>query len=496
METANSDFKVTAMIWFEGLKRHLKMIVITFVIIFTASAVYIMKLPNVYHAETRILVNPQKVSDKYVSSAVSMGATERLNTLSQQVLSTSRLEAIFDDFNLFPKLRGKVGHQELIDRMRHNIGIELKQSSDGPSSFTLSYEGDSPQEVAGVTNRLAESFIAWNLHDREQEAQGTTEFLESELVESKAKLDALEQQLRVYKLDHLGELPDQLQANIQTLSRLQIQLQANVEARSNLDRDAAIGSFEQESVLSSRGTVTPVSARQRLSTQVDAARRDLAELNKRYTPEHPDVQEKRRELDELEAQLTQARDIASTGAPVAKSTEPVDPRGQLMVTERSHLLAAQRDIEGQISRYQSRVDAEPIREQEISQLLRDYDTARQHYALLLEKSYSAQMASELERKQQGGSFTLLDIARIPDAPVGPKRLALMVGAFFFSLFAGIGIGVALELSDPSIKSEAQLREALPGIPLLGLTPRLSSRDSKPKIVSPKQLTARRQDAHV
>lgn len=130
----------------------------------------------------------------------------------------------------------------------------------------------------------------------------------------------------------------------------------------------------------------------------------------------------------------------------------------------------QRKIQGSIGLYQSRIDSAPVREQEISQLLRDYGTARDHYRALLEKTYSAQMAAQLEQEQQGGNFTMLDKARVPEAPIGPKRIPLLLGAFFFAIAAGIGVALLAETLDNTVKSEAELRDCLPDIPLLGTTP--------------------------
>jgi len=453
---------------FGALKYHLRLILIVLAVVFVGSAIYIQRMPNVYRAQTQILVNPQRVSDKYVSSAVSMGANERLNTLSQQILSSTRLEKILEDFGLFPKLRGKISREELIERMRKNIGIELKHNSDGLSAFTLSYTGDSAEEVAAVANKLADSFITWNLHDREQEAQGTTAFLANELTTTKSQLDGLEEQLRLYKMKHLGELPDQLQANMQALSRLQVELQSNTEAQSRLDHEALLAaSMAPEAAPHSQG-IAP-SARQRLLSERQTAQADLSELRKHYTDSFPDVVKKQAEVQALNERIAATPDVDTTA--IASDSQPTsNPQLQLIRRDRARLLNEQRNIQMAINRYQSRVDSSPVREQEIAQLLRDYDTARDHYRSLLEKNYSAQMAAQLEHQQQGGSFTMLDYARIPDAPAGPKRVPLLLGAFFLALIAGMGTAFVSEMMDSTVKSELELRDCLPGIPLLGITP--------------------------
>ncbi len=456
------------------LRRHLLLACGVAVAVFAVAAIYVVQMPDVYQAATRILVNPQRVSDKYVSSTVSMGSNERLNTLSQQVLSSTRLEAIVEELNLFAAQRRTLGQEQVLDTMRHHIAIELKQSSDGPSSFTITYTGQSAQEVAAVTNRLAASFIGSNLHDREQEAQGTTAFLSKELGSTKAQLDGFEEQLRIYKLQHLGELPDQLPASMQTLSRLQVQLQANIDAQSRLDHEAFLAKVEP---FAGSGASPAISPHQQLFARDAQARRELVELRLRYTAQFPNVVSKQEEVRRLDAQLEKASipaapaQLESTAAAIANDS---DPRLQLIAGDRTRLGREQRQIEKEISGYQARVNAAPIREQEISQLLRDYDTAKEHYRSLLDKTYSAQMATELERRQEGGSFTMLDPARIPDAPVGPNRMALLAGCFLLAVGVGAGAGTLREVMDGSMKSESDLREAFPGVPLLGVTPHVNA----------------------
>ncbi len=466
--------------WIGALRRHLRLVTAVAVLVFAAGAVYILRMPDVFQAATRILVNPQRVSDKYVSSTDSMDSSARLNTLSQQVLSSTRLQAIVDELNLFPALRRTNGREQVLEIMRKHIAIELKQSADGPSSFTITYTGGSAREVAAVTNRLAASFIDSNLNEREQEAQGTTDFLAKELADTKSQLDGFEEQLRVYKLQHLGELPDQMDANMQTLSRLQLQLQANTEAQSRLDHEAFLAKAEPETVLGSSSAAGP-SPRQQLQARDAQAHHELAELRARYTDEFPDVLSKQEEVRTLDAQLAH---LPAAAPAIGIAAAPADPRQELIARDRARLAAEQRTIEAQIDSYQARVNSAPIREQEISQLLRDYGTAKDHYRSLLDKTYSAQMATELERRQQGGSFTMLDPARAPDAPTGPDRPALLTGWLLLSLAAGAGAAVLREMTDSSVRSEAELREALPDIPLLGVTPRLlvSSPQTSPPFV--------------
>ena len=452
-------------------------------LVLIVGTVFVMRLPNIYTAETRILVNPQKVSDQYVSSAVSMNSTERLNTLGQQILSSTRLQSIIEELHLFPKLQGKMGREQIVDLMRSKISIDLKQSSDGPSSFRLSYTGESPAEVAAVTNHLAESFVQWNLHDREQEAQGTTAFLNEQLRTTKAQLDDLEARLRSYKMQHLGQLPDQLQANLQALSRLQLELQANLDAQNRIDHESFLArtAVTQPLVPGVVPAESGLSPAQQLAVRDTQLHRELDELEQRYTARHPDVLAKQAEVREADAQLARVTAHESGQAPRAATGDTASPDSRIVLTPQMQLLARdrtrlqteQRRIEGELAQYQAEVNATPVREQEMAQLLRDYDTAKEHYRSLLEKSYSAQMAAQLEHEQQGGSFTILDPAQVPDAPVGPKRPALLFGVLLLALGSALAMALIREALDTTIKSEHDLRGRVQGLTVLGFVPNVS-----------------------
>jgi uncharacterized protein involved in exopolysaccharide biosynthesis len=298
------------------------------------------------------------------------------------------------------------------------------------------------------------------------------------LKQSKSELDGLEEQLRVYKLQHLGELPDQMEANMQTLSRLQIQLQANVEAQSRLDHEAFLA--QADSTASDIPSQSSIPSPHQQLVQRDAqAHRELTELKSRYTDSFPEVVAKQQDVNALDAQLehsTAQSDVKTASSNAAKA--PENPRLQLIEHDRSVLANERRQIESGINSYQSRVDASPIREQEIAQLLRDYDTAKEHYKSLLEKTYSAQMAAELEHQQEGGTFTMLDPARTPDLPIGPNRPALIGGFTVFALFLGIGAAALRELLDSTVKSEASLSRLLPDVPILGVVPQLVKSPAK------------------
>ena len=249
MNQATNNGTMDQLLAFWNTVRHYRgWIFLGTVVFFLAGATFVLLLPDHYKATTTILVDPQKVPEKYVSPTVSYDPGQRLSTISQQVLSVTRLQQIIDDMQLYPELRGKAPREELIELMRKDITITVKQgSSVGLSAFTIEYEGRRRENVARVANQLAASFIDWNVKNREQQAQDTTEFLDAQLKEAKQNLEEQEAKVSAFKMRHLGEMPEQQSANLQALSQLQAQFQANGESLNRLEVERTLLSRGLES---------------------------------------------------------------------------------------------------------------------------------------------------------------------------------------------------------------------------------------------------------
>lgn len=435
-----------------------------------ASIVIIAKLPDQYKATTTILVDPQQIPDRYVASTITADPAERLNTLTQQVLSETRLSAIIAEMDLYPELRHGP-HEQVVEEMRKHLTVQVKQSSSqGLSSFTIAYQGDSPVLVAAVANRLAQSFIEWNLKTREERAEQTTQFLSAQLEEAKKALQEQEEKLRVFKMQHLGEMPDQLPANLQALSRLQAAQQANADHLNRLDQEKQLLIRLPEAA--QEGAPAELSPRARLELEQRQLTNNVWDLKKKYTSSHPDVIAAEKRLQEVEAQL-KALPRAALDPPKENSSTSV--RLDLLEHERQRVLQDQQRIQAQTEKYQDKVDAVPRREQQLSELTRDYEISKDHYRSLLEKTLSAEMATELEHKQEGERFTIMDPARRPDHPFRPNRLALMSASLAGSFCLVAGILVFRDSISASLNNEKELKEILPAsVVILGSIPQITT----------------------
>jgi polysaccharide chain length determinant protein (PEP-CTERM system associated) len=468
------------------------------------------QMPDVYSSETVILVDPQKVPDSYVKATVTGDVRNRLGTLSQQILSATRLQKIIDNLNLYPVERKTMPREDVITEMRKDISVNVLSDFGGGQdlqAFRIKYSGRDPRLVAQVTNELASLFIEENLKAREQQATGTTEFLENQLQETRKALEAQEAKLKEFKLKHIGEMPEQQAATLQVLGQLQSQLQ--------LESDA-LGRAEQQrtyiqSMLAQSAPVVDVDEfdgkPQQQSINAPAPKQSplgvlkarLAALQGRYSDLHPEIQRLKRQIADEEAK--EGKEVASASAlPAAAPAAPpsaapspqaarkipvppkyVNPVLEAQLRSMDAEIKKHKDEQLRLSRlvasYTAKVEAIPVREQQIADLARDYEISKAHYSQLLEKQLSAQTATQLEIRQKGEKFSILDPAQPAERPSRPNRLLINVAGAVVGLGLGLLMALATEFLGMSITSPDQIT-ASTGIQVLEVIPIISTHADK------------------
>jgi succinoglycan biosynthesis transport protein ExoP len=478
MNTSIAELPITQVLeYLQTARRHKWWVYLMTVGLMLPAFVGIALLPNKYKATTTVEVDPQKVPEQFVSELVRVSPLDRLQTISQEVLSETRLQQIIDQWDLYPQMRRKSPREATIEQMRSDITIDVKQSGGGLAIFSITYLGKDPALVANVTNQLASDFIEWNLKSREQHAVGTTEFLNTQLQEAKAVLEEQETKLRQYKMSHLGELPQQQEAILHNLSGLQAELQTNAGNLNRLDEERLFLTQLPESVSMSGGNPQPVSDRARLEIEKNQLEARLSELHRRYTDEFPEVKEVVRRLNYVNESLTALPEGKPSETSTPRSTKPTTTGLRLEVIGRDmqRLKEEQKRIREQIANYQAKVEAIPRREQELKDITRDYDISKGRYDSLLSKNYSADMSNDLDSQQKGQRFIILDPARVPQRPFRPNRLKLMAAASFMSFLCSVVLVIVKEYLDPRVKTEREIRVAFPEpIPMLAAVPHIQS----------------------
>lgn len=461
------------------------------------------RLPNVYSSETLILVDPQKVPDSYVRATVTGDVRNRLGTLSQQILSATRLQRIIETLNLYPEERKKLAREDVITKMRSDVNVNVASNfgaAQDLQAFRITYSGADPRLVARVTNELASLFIEENLKAREQQATGTTEFLENQLEGTRKDLETQESKLKDFKLRHLGEMPEQQISNIQILGQLQSQLQVESES---LNRSEQQKSYVQSLLIQSAPAVdlddgrkvgpTPSAGSSPGPNRAPATnplKTRLSDLLAKYTEDHPDVRRLRKQIAEEEAKVSAATtatvaeakpdlvesppseaqlERSTTAAQVSRYNPVLQSQLNTLDAEiAKHKEDVQR-LSKSIAGYRARLEAMPLREQEMTSLVRDYETAKTHYNQLMEKQMSAQTATQLEIRQKGEKFEVLDPAQPAEKPSRPNRSLINGAGSLAGLLLGLVLAIGTEFLGLSITSAEDVAAAT-GLPVLEVIP--------------------------
>ena len=457
-------------------------------------------LPPRYQSSTLILVEQPTMPKDYVTPNVSDDLQERMQSITQQILSRTRLLHIIDQFNLYAGDHGDRLPDDKVDRMRKDIDIELvRDARNQITAFNVSFSSPDPHLAQQVTSELTNLFINENLEVRQQQSEGTTQFLEDQLESARKSLAEQEDKIRQFKGLHVGEMPGQLASNLQILSGLQSQLQNDQDALNAANQQhvylqTLVEQYRalQASTKAPDGTVTPVGL-PALDQELEKQKAQLADLRSHYTDRHPDVRKLKDQVaqtekmrDQLLASLkTKSTDgVAEAGdsaAPAGPSTDPnqasmsLQLQGQLR-SNQVEISNRERDIatlKAKIDDYQARLNQEPIREQQLADLTRGYDQSKANYDDLLKKKNESQMATSMELLQQGERFRVVDAPSFPEKPVFPNRLK----------FCGIGLGVgiafglfvagALEMFDRRAYDEQELKSLIP-VAILAEIPEVAS----------------------
>lgn len=468
-------------------RRRLWLIVVPTLVLPIVTYMVSLKIPNRYTSQTLVLVEQQKIPDSFVKPVVSEVLNQRLATMQEQILSRSRLQPIIEKYGLYKNDFGKVPIEDILDRMRKLISVKPIESEAGNRDevpgFYVSFTSDNPRTAQQVCGEITSMFIEENLKGRQELAQGTTEFLISQLDEAKRKLDEQDASLAAFKSKYLNQLPGRDETNLTMLSSLNGQLDALTQTITQAQQQKTY----LESLLAQQ--VTAWKSKQEegggdpddLEKRRAALQAQLLDLQARYTPDHPDVIKTKAAIVQIDKKIAAPGEalVAQTKASTKKSTaiEPTDIV-QLRLSIRQvdssikSKIAQQERIQDDIKTYQSRIQLSPMVEEQYKKLTRDYQTAQTFYDELLNKKRQSEMATELERQQQGQQFRVMDPPNLPEKPTFPNRLMITLGGLAGGIALGASSAVLLEFRDQSLRTEKDVIAALrlpmlASIPILG-----------------------------
>ena len=514
------------------LRRRKKGFLITFLLIFLAATGVAFVLPPIYLSQSTILVEAQQIPDDYVKSTITSYVEERLQGITQRIMSRTRLMEIMNQFNLYPEMRDRYTTEDILEKMREDIKLEtisadiIDRKTGRPSTatiaFSLSYQGKNPGTTQKVANVLTSLYLEENLKSREQRATNTTEFLEREQQNVRARIDTLEDNLSRFKIAHAGELPENSALNIQAITRMERDLdQLNTQLRTLKERKIYLGGqlavvepFEKPEIKED----PEMQKRMHLENR----RLELIALQTTLSEKHPDIKRLKKEIRELEMQVGQegdpearARSIAAMEKELAEKKGRLGPKHPDVVSLSKKLVALRETPEGsekenpgknqrreapdnpayinlmtqiattdmelksltqekdglknRLEAYQRRLEKAPEVENKYLNLNRNHENAKAMYNDISQKLMEARVSQGMEEAQQGERFTITDPAQFPEKPYKPNRLAIILIGFVLGLGAGVGVGAVGESLNSSIKTADELRK-LSGVPVFSVIP--------------------------
>jgi len=440
-------------------------------------------LPNKFKSQTLVLIEQPTVSAKIVDSLDSTDINQRLSSMQQQILSRSRLEPIIRQFNLYPQDVNRKSMDELVLRLQKAIEVTpilpmAETRAQQLPGFYVAVTMDNAKNAQEVCTAITSMFIEQSIRQRQEHSETTTNFLAQELASAKASLDDQDAKLAAFKSRYMGELPEDEPTNLNLLTGLTSQLDASTQALARAQQDKTFN----ESLLSQQVSAWQSSQTghdpETLEQQLIAAQAHLAQLEISYTNDYPDVIKAKADIANLQKKIAESSDgpskVTGSSKGPKSSAEPAQIQQLRAQVHNDDLMIVaktkeQEQIRKQIAMYQERVQSSPAVEQQYKELTRGYQTALDSYNDLQKKRDNSEMAVNLERKQEGEQFSVLDPANLPDKPSFPNRPLFALGGLAGGLGLGLGIAFFLEMKDSSFKTERDVEFAL-HLPVLAMVP--------------------------
>jgi len=479
----------------------------------------------IYESSSTILIEEQQIPADFVRSTVTGFADQRIQSLTQQILSRTKLQDIIQQFNLYPELKEKLTREEIIEKMRDSIKLDTisaeiagrpksRGGAGGGSgitiAFSIAYRGRNPETVQKVAGTLASLYLEQNLKFREEQAKTTTQFLEAELKGLQERIGFLGDKITKFKQEHEGVTPDLYQYNLTSAERLENEVkQVDNAIRAAEDRKIYLeGQLTTVKPDSGQGVMDPRARLRALEViladlqskfsddhpDIRKVRREMAELQKlvgqkggstsmrrqkltqlkaelaqkqgKYSDEHPDIRKLNNEI----ARLEQQPEKESSPNPVTEAENPayisLTTQVQATANEIASMQRQRASLKEKVQMYHRRLEQTPTLEQEYLALQRDYNNAHTKHQEVMNKILEARISEGMEEHQKGEKFTIIDPASYPQKPVSPKRGLIILAGLIMSLGAGLGAVALVEHIDHSVKSGDELTR-LTGLPVLG-----------------------------
>ncbi|HKV43036.1 MAG TPA: Wzz/FepE/Etk N-terminal domain-containing protein [Blastocatellia bacterium] len=468
--------------WLGIFRRRKWQIIIPAALCALAGLLISFAFPKQYTSHTRVLVEAPIVPDDIVKPVVSDDVNRRLASMQGEILSRTHLEGLIEQNHLYAKELDRVPMESLVDRLRKSISVLPMAPTPGTLTenvlgFNIDVTLGQAQLAQQVCTQLASMFKDYNSQQREQQSEDTTQFLANQLSEAKLKLDDQDAKLAQFQNQYLGAQPGDEQTNLTMLAGMTQQLEAVTQGLNEAQANKAFAQSMLTDQLAARKASNGGDP-QTLQHQLDTLQAQLVSLRAQYTDKHPEVIQVQEEIADLQKKMqapakpnqtqTAAPDIGADSVQIQQLRAELN-QAQTAIAEKQK---EQTQLQQQIKGIQARIQLTPMVQEQYSAVTRDRQTALDFYNSLLKRRDDAQMATNLERRQESENFKVLDPPSLPEAPSFPNRQLFTLGGFAVGLVLGAALIRVAEMRDKSLRQPRDV-EMLLGVPTLAV---ISSRD--------------------
>lgn len=521
------------------IKRRSKFLLIPFVVISILSIVLSVVLPSVYSSMATILIEEQEIPSDLVRSTVTTFADQRIQVISQRIMTRANLMDIIQKFDLYPKERKSKSEERILEKMRESIKVEpisanvIDKRSGAPAlatiAFTLTFDDNSPALAQKVANELTSLFLKENIKSRTESAENATLFLSEESRRLKEKIQKIQTELAAFKEKNLNQLPQISQLNQQELTNLNNQLLSldsqerslherqfylegelaqidpnafatNATGNRVFDMKDRLKILESEypslqasysanhpDVIKAKREIDSLKKKtgghtdlNNLNAELTNKKAELALLLKQYSEKHPDILRLKKQIATLQQSMLTADETES-------SYTSVLPDNPAYITLKAQMQSIQADLKSlNFTRSQLNKKTEELRhslrkapmvEKEYIDLIQDLDNTNLRYREVSAREMEAQISQQLEVERKGERFTLIDPPQEPLEAISPNRAAILFLGFVFASASGFGSVFFAEMLGSTINNEKSI-VAILGVPPLSSIPYLESKEER------------------
>jgi uncharacterized protein involved in exopolysaccharide biosynthesis len=534
--------------YIDAFRRRRTLVLVSFTVVFALSLLTALLWPPTYRSTATILIEEQAIPAELVRSTITTYAWQRIQTISQRVMSRANLLEIVGKYKLYENKRARETNEEIVERIRADIKLEpvsaevIDPRTGRPTAatiaFTLSFDGENPVVTQNVASELTTLYLNENIKSRTEKVAETYDFLTDEANKLNQQIAEYESQLAVFKEKNANRLPELKDFNMQQMDRVEEQLRdvqnelrsleerkvyieaqltqvqpsgpvfssdgqpvLNTEARlKSMKTEYAVASAkyspEHPDVIKLKREIEglekqtgPVSQRPEQAKELAQLRGELAASRERYSVDHPDVVRLNRQIEALEASLKEQPRLPETSAAAEKPDNPayISLKTQLEGIEigARAAIAKSDQLRAKLTDYEKRILQTPQAEREYLNILRDYNNAREKYRDIKAKQMEAQVGQELEKERKGERFSLIDPPQLPEEPIKPNRPAIIFLGLIFSLGSSLGYVAIVEAMGNTVRMRSVAMDL--GTTLLSVIPYKENQEDVARKLKTKKL---------